>query len=50
MPVAGAGEAAQEGSSSGETNGRVSQEETDAANACRSFWVEVGDGAGAQGV
>ncbi len=50
MPVVGAGERAQEGSSSGETNGSVSQEKTDAATACRSFCVEVGGGAGADGV
>jgi hypothetical protein len=32
-----------------ESDGSVSQEETDAASACISFWVEVGRGAGAKG-
>ena len=49
MAVAEAGEAECEGSSSAGSEGSVSQEETDAASACHSFWEEVGRGAGAKG-
>jgi len=48
--VTAANEVEYEGSSSVEKDGGVSQEEeTDAANACHSFWDEAGSGAGAIG-
>ena len=49
MTVNEAAEAECEGSSSAGSEGSVSQEETDAASACHSFWEEVGRGAGAKG-
>lgn len=49
MAVGEADGAECEGSSSIESGGSVSQEETDAASACHSFWEEVGREAGAKG-
>ena len=49
MAVSEADEEECEGSSSAGSEGSVSQEETDAASACHSFWEEVGRGAGAKG-
>ena len=49
MSVAEAEEAACEGSSLAGMDGSVSQEETDAASACHSFWEVVRREAGAKG-
>jgi hypothetical protein len=50
IAVSEADEAECEAGSSDETDGSVSQEETDAASACISFWERVGRETGAKGV